>query len=85
MQYLAPLNFAQNLVDWSLEDRGLLALRSRGRQFARTLVPIQAGTQMFWEYVNYALALFGLGIVYLIRRSLVSRAERRYSALLSTH
>jgi ABC-2 type transport system permease protein len=42
-QYLAPVDFAQNLVDWSLEDRALLALRSRGGQFSRTLVPMEAG------------------------------------------
>jgi hypothetical protein len=42
-QYLAPVDFAQNLVDWSLEDRALLALRTRGGQFSRTLVPMEAG------------------------------------------
>jgi ABC-2 type transport system permease protein len=48
-QYLAPVSFAQNLIDWSLEDRGLLALRSRGGQFSRRLVPMEAGTQMLWS------------------------------------
>jgi ABC-2 type transport system permease protein len=83
-QYLAPVDFAQNLVDWSLEDRGLLALRSRGGQFSRTLGPMQSGSQMFWEYLNYALALAGLAIVYLVRRSLRAGARRRYLTMLGT-
>jgi ABC-2 type transport system permease protein len=81
-QYLTPVDFAQNLVDWSLEDRGLLALRSRGGQFSRTLLPMEAGTRMIWEYANYALALFGLGIVYLVRRYRQASAGRRYRAML---
>jgi ABC-2 type transport system permease protein len=83
-QYLAPVNFAQNLVDWSLEDRGLLALRNRGGQFSRTLEPMKSGGQMFWEYLNYALALLGLGFVYLVRRSLRLGARRRYLTMLGT-
>ncbi|MGJ5140773.1 Gldg family protein [Bradyrhizobium oligotrophicum] len=81
-QYLAPLDFAQNLVDWSLEDRGLLALRSRGGQFSRTLAPMQSGGQMFWEYLNYALALAGLALVYIVRRALRLGAQRRYLNML---
>lgn len=81
-QYLAPVNFAQNLIDWSLEDRGLLALRSRGGQFSRTLRPVEAGVQAFWEYSNYALALAGLGLVHFIRRRVSAGARRRRLAML---
>ncbi len=81
-QYLAPLTFAQNAVDWSLEDRGLLSLRSRGGQFSRTLEPMTAGMEAFWEYLNYGLALLGLGIVYLVRRVMRKSARRRYAAML---
>ncbi|MGB0085453.1 MAG: Gldg family protein [Rhodomicrobiaceae bacterium] len=81
-QYLAPLTFAQNAVDWSLEDRGLLSLRSRGGQFSRTLEPMTAGMEAFWEYLNYGLALLGLGIVYLVRRVMRESARRRYAAML---
>jgi ABC-2 type transport system permease protein len=81
-QYLAPVNFAQNLVDWSLEDRGLLALRSRGGQFSRTLRPIDASAQMAWEYSNYAFALMGLGLVHLIRRYARLSASRKRLAML---
>ncbi len=81
-QYLAPLNFAQNLVDWSLEDRNLLALRARGGQFSRTLSPVKSGSQAVWEYLNYALALFGLGLVYLAHRYVRRAARRKYLAAL---
>jgi ABC-2 type transport system permease protein len=82
-QYLAPLGFAQNLVDWSLEDRGLLALRARGGLFSRTLAPVRAGQQAVWEYLNYALALGGLGIVYFIRRYLRGLSNRKYLEMLT--
>jgi ABC-2 type transport system permease protein len=81
-QYLAPLTFAQNLVDWSLEDRGLLALRARGGKFSRTLSPVESGSQARWEYLNYALALLGLGLIYLIQRYLRQAAQRKYLAVL---
>ncbi len=82
-QYLAPLGFAQNLVDWSLEDRGLLALRARGGLFSRTLAPVKAGRQAMWEYLNYGLALLGLGIVYVVRRYLRDLSHRKYLAMLT--
>src|SRR5262249_39327413 len=81
-QYLTPLGFAQNLVDWSLEDRGLLALRSRGGQFSRTLRPIEAGGQAVWEYLNYGLALLGLAVVYFIRRYAIQSSRRKYLEML---
>ena len=78
------MSFAQNLVDWSLEDRGLLALRARGGLFSRTLGPVKAGEQPIWEYLNYALALFGLGLVYSVRRRLRLSSDRKYLELLGT-
>lgn len=80
--YTKPVEFLQNAVDWSLEDRGLLALRGRA-QFARTLAPLSAGDQMAWEYLNYALALAGLAAVWGWRRY-VRRADRaRYQQILA--
>jgi ABC-2 type transport system permease protein len=80
--YTKPVELVQNTVDWALEDRGLLALRGRG-QYSRLLEPLDRGGQMFWEYLNYALALAGLALVYwLHRRSRIAR-QRRYAALLS--
>lgn len=83
-QYLVPLTFAQNLVDWSMEDRGLLALRARGGLFARTLAPVKPGEQPMWEYLNYGLALLGLALVYFIRRHLRQTSNRKYLQLLGT-
>jgi ABC-2 type transport system permease protein len=83
-QYLVPLSFAQNLVDWSMEDRGLLALRARGGLFARTLAPVKAGEQPMWEYLNYGLALLGLALVYFVRRRLRQVSDRKYLQLLGT-
>ncbi len=83
-QYLTPLSFAQNLVDWSLEDRGLLALRARGGLFSRTLAPVKAGEQPVWEYLNYVFALLGLGLVYFVRRRLRRASDRKYVEMLGT-
>ena len=80
--YTKPLELIQNAMDWSLEDRGLLGLRGRG-QYSRLLRPLDRQQQMFWEYLNYALALAGLALVYgLHRRSRVQR-KRHYEAVMS--
>jgi ABC-2 type transport system permease protein len=81
-QYATPMRFAENLIDWSLEDRSLLALRSRGGQFSRTLPPMSEASQMAWEYANYALALLGLLAIYLFRRFARRSAQRRYLDIL---
>jgi len=38
---------------------------------------------MFWEYLNYALALGGLALVYWLHRLLRQRRERRYAEMLA--
>ncbi len=81
MRYTKPVEFLQNAIDWSLEDRGLLAIRSRA-QFARTLVPMEHSSQLFWEYLNYALALLGLAGVWLWRRWLRRSEQVRYRSIL---
>jgi ABC-2 type transport system permease protein len=80
-RYLKPLEFVQNAVEWSLEDRGLLALRGRG-QFNRLLEPVGRQQRIFWEYLNYALAAAGLGLVYWLHRLLRRRRERALAAML---
>ncbi|EIC22000.1 Gldg family protein [Thiorhodovibrio frisius] len=79
--YLKPLEFIQNAVEWSLEDRGLLALRGRG-QFSRLLEPGGRDSRMFWEYLNYILALGGLVLVYVVHRILRRRHEQAQAAML---
>ncbi|HEX5127398.1 MAG TPA: Gldg family protein, partial [Rhodocyclaceae bacterium] len=79
--YTAPTSFMQNAVDWSLEDRSLLALRGRSH-FARTLEPLDRDRQQFWEMLNYGLAIAGLVIVWLVRRGLRIARNKRYSHIL---
>ncbi len=80
-RYLRPAEFAQNLVDWSLEDQGLLSIRRRAT-FARTLAPLSAQSQAFWEYANYALALIGLLVVWAVHRWSRRIDVRRHTLLL---
>ena len=81
-RYQKPLELIQNTLEWSLEDRGLLALRGRD-QFSRLLEPVGRESRMFWEYLNYALALGGLALVYWLHRVLRRRRERRYADMLA--
>jgi ABC-2 type transport system permease protein len=79
-RYLKPIELIQNAVEWSLEDRGLLDLRGRG-QFSRLLEPLRREGRIFYEYLNYGLALAGLLLLYwLARRSRIRRdaAQARY-------
>lgn len=80
--YLNSLQLVQNAVDWSLEDRGLLSIRSRGH-FANTLPPLSAEEQQFWEYLNYGLAALGLLILWGVYRLFKQAAQQRYLAMLN--
>jgi ABC-2 type transport system permease protein len=79
--YSNSLQFMTNIVDWSVEDRSLLDIRSRGH-FNRTLPPLEEGQEMVVEGLNYALALLGLGVVFLWHRRRLWAEERRYSGWL---
>lgn len=81
-QYLNTLQLAANAVDWSLEDAGLLSIRSRGH-FNRTLPPMEHGTQLFWEYLNYGLAVVALLAIALLERRQRQIKQRRYVELLA--
>ncbi|MDK1046053.1 MAG: Gldg family protein [Anaerolineales bacterium] len=80
-RYLNSLQLLENAVDWSLEDRGLLTIRGRGR-FSKNLPPLSRNKQLFWEYLNYALALAGLAAVFFLHRVRQRWAMRRYDAIL---
>ena len=82
-RYLKPVQLIENAVDWSLEDRGLLSIRGRA-QFSRTLDPLDRDAQLFWEYLNYGLALLGLLMVWLVRRQIHKQSQRHYAVLLGT-
>jgi ABC-2 type transport system permease protein len=83
-RYTKAMEFAQNVVDWSLEDQGLLAIRSRGH-FARTLEPLNHRGQQIIESMNYGVALAALGLVWLLnwqrRRRLLVRHDRMLQEL----
>jgi ABC-2 type transport system permease protein len=79
--YGNSIQFMTNLVDWSLEDRSLLEIRSRG-QFNRTLPPLDEARQFMVEGVNYGLALLGVGLVWLWHRRSVRRDAARYAGWL---
>ncbi len=78
---LAPVQLMANAVDWSLEDRGLLAIRGRSH-FSRPLLPMTKDMQLIFEYANYGLALLGLILVWFIKKSMGKRTVQRHLALL---
>jgi len=80
-QELGALQLVENSLDWSLEDAGLLSIRSRGH-YARTLVPLSRDAQIEYEYINYGLVLFGLLLVFVGYRLRRRKVERRYQQLL---
>ncbi|MCX4029249.1 Gldg family protein [Endozoicomonas sp. SM1973] len=81
-EYLNNLQLLANTVDWSLEDAGLLSIRSRGH-FNRTLPPMEHDVQLFWEYLNYGMAIFALGIIAIVQRQRKRARDNRYLALLA--
>ena len=76
-QYLGPLELIANAIDWSLEDGGLLGIRSNAH-FNRTLPPLERQTQSFWEYLNYAAALLALIILALLQNRSRRARQARY-------
>lgn len=61
-QVLNNLQFAQNAVDYSVEDTDLLSIRARGT-FTRLLKPLKEGEESTWEYGNYGIALVALVLI----------------------
>ena len=82
MRVLAPVQLIENAIDWSLEDRGLLSIRSRGN-FSRLLMPLSRQAQLGWEYLNYGLALFGLLVLWAVHRLRQQSVRRHYRAVLT--
>jgi ABC-2 type transport system permease protein len=80
--YTKPLEFMQNMIDWSLEDAGLLSIRGRS-QFSRTLRPMTPKAQVTWEYANYVIAIVLLLFVWIWRRQVNRAALGRFKQLLN--
>lgn len=79
--YSNSLQMMANIVDWALEDQSLIGIRSRGN-FNRTLPGMSKSEQTFIEYLNYLLALLGLGGVYGVARSRMKRKVARHRSWL---
>ena len=75
--YGNSLQLIANAVDWSLEDRGLLAIRSRGH-FNRTLPPLPEAERRTLEYSNYGVALVLLGLIFALHRSRAKTRVAKY-------
>lgn len=82
-RYTAPVELIENCVDWSLEDRGLLSIRGRGH-FSRPLMPLDREGQMFWEYLNYSVAVIGLFFVWLTGKLAARRSVIRCKRVLAS-
>ena len=81
-QYHQTIQLMQNIVDWSLEDSGLLSIRSRGH-FNRTLPPMDTDTQKFWEYANYALAFVALILIALVQKRRKHKVHAKFVEALA--
>lgn len=85
--YTNSLHLIQNTIDWSLADAGLLSIRARSH-FNRTLPPLSQDTQMFWEYLNYAMALLMIGALIIwqrVRRQQTQQAFKREFLIQGDH
>lgn len=81
-EYVNTVQMVANAVDWSLEDEGLLSIRSRGH-FNRTLPPMEQSAQMFWEYINYALAVLAIILVALWEKRKRAARNKQHLELLA--
>ena len=82
-RYVQPVELIQNVIDWSLEDRELLSIRGRGH-FGRTLRPMTEGFELFFEYLNYALAILGLTLVWYLRKRYLDLRKQRFNSLIES-
>lgn len=72
-----------NLVDWAVEDQSLISIRSRGN-FNRTLPGMASADQSIVEYVNYGLAIVGVGLVMFYFRSRQRRRNAQQRAWVAS-
>ncbi len=80
--YTGSTQLMANVVDYALEDQSLLSIRSRG-QFNRTLPPLPESEKTQIEYLNYGLAVFGVGLVWLWRRIRSGQKRKHYASWLA--
>jgi len=75
---LSAYQLLANVVDWALEDEGLLSIRSRGK-YNRTLPPMERETQRYWELGNYVFAAIAILLIVFLR-GVFNRRRQRYFA-----
>ncbi|MFW2373416.1 MAG: Gldg family protein [Gammaproteobacteria bacterium] len=80
--YLEGIQMMANSLDWSLEEQGLLSIRSRGH-FNRTLPPMEQAQQLIWETGNYIMAIVMLIAVAAVQQFRHRRRNRYYSETLA--
>lgn len=61
-RFLNGLEFIQNIIDWSVADKDLLTIRSRGSH-TKLLAPLTTREQAFWEWLNYGGSLLALILI----------------------
>ena len=81
-EYTAPIEFVQNMADWALNDAALLGIRSRN-QLSKILYPIEKSKLQALEFGNYAAALAGLIIIWLIRSILKIRSHAVHKKIIN--
>ena len=73
-----------NVADWAMEEESLIGIRARGN-FNRTLPGMSEAEKALIEYVNYGLAVLGVGLVMVFfrarRRTRIARQQAWMSAL----
>lgn len=80
-RFLNSIQLVENAIDWSLEDRALLSIRSGGH-YSRTIPVMGEARKIFWEYLNYGIAIFGLLMLYLLYRMRRAGSVRTFSKML---
>jgi ABC-2 type transport system permease protein len=81
-RYTNTLKLVDNAAHYALEDTALLSIHARSH-FNRMLIPMDHQMQLFWEYLNYILAVVALLLIALIRRIQRAAKTRRYQQLLA--
>jgi len=81
-EYLGGVQLLANAVDWSLEDQGLMSIRSRGH-FNRTLPPMAEQQQFYWETGNYLMAVVLLAALAALQFYRRRQRQHRYLETLA--
>ena len=81
-QYTQPIEFIQNIVDWSVEDTSILSIRGKS-QLAKTLYPLDENSQKIIEYITYFIAGLFLFFVWVIRYRVKKQQNKIFEKLLT--